>query len=180
MDIGRISSLFIKVEFRNVEELLGNDTPLGLRTVEGETTQDFLELGFHFSVLQMCPSNISGLTPSSLWLYMSPAPCHPGPGRWLTCPIGSCCVTSNRILTSAETQLPLPTIQGFNMLRALEGLSKMMYKKVLESCTNILFLIAIDNHSFSNQCGAGNGTVSASRTPMRGGCFFLPPPSHPL
>lgn len=38
-DVGRISSLLTKVEFRNVEELLGNDTPLGLRAVEGELTR---------------------------------------------------------------------------------------------------------------------------------------------
>lgn len=86
-----------------------------------------------------CPSTISCLAPPSLWLYLSPAPCHPGLGRQSTCPISSCCVTSNRTLTSAETQLPLPTIQGSTMLCALEGLSEMLYKKVLESCTNTLF-----------------------------------------
>lgn len=37
-DVGSISSLFTQVEFRNVEELLGNDIPLGLRAVEGELT----------------------------------------------------------------------------------------------------------------------------------------------
>lgn len=35
-DVSRISELFVKAEFRNMEELLENDKLLGLRAVEGE------------------------------------------------------------------------------------------------------------------------------------------------
>lgn len=85
------------------------------------------------------PLSLQHIMPGIPIFVAVPVPSPVPPRGQSTCPISSCCVTSNRTLTSAETQLPLPTIQGFNMLCALEGLSEMLYKKVLESCTNILF-----------------------------------------